>query len=328
MSKSEILKSIRIVFSTSITKRNDDRAENNDYWTRRLKGFVTEKEFYKYAIKRGKKLLLGGQFIGIPSDDRTLPNNNYVYTTIDSISESKYIRVFSKIAKLQEVQSLYYLKVIPKSHSTMDFTARSIGYTRTGNKKRIDVSRKILVPDIAYFRFEKSKETFISVKQSIAENEITLGLRKKSRARRGTLEKKSIFKNAFKNFSLVELELLYATRFFLDIFLGAYSKEILDLDYFLIEKNGLAMCEVKGKSPFEKNGEEYFGWDTRRIFWYSMLSNRLGMPVRYVIKRTDKNRWLATNLDTFIDCTSWGWDQGGGGGSSTMTAPIKIFRNF
>ena len=108
------------------------------------------------------------------------------------------------------------------------------------------------------------------------------------------------------------------------------------MDLLLKKKN--IYCR-KRKTPIKpKNIESMsnkqfwsYGWDTRRILWYSEVQKKTGFEIFYIVRQIENRKdrkfvqWDGISLNDYLKGISWSNSTGGGGGGDTLTVPYNHF---
>ena len=77
-----------------------------------------------------------------------------------------------------------------------------------------------------------------------------------------------------------------------------------------------------------------YGWDTRRLLWYSEVQNKTGFEILYIVRQIETReerkfiQWDYIFLNNFLKGVSWSNSGGGGGGGDTLTVPYSHFKNL
>lgn len=339
------IESLRIILSTVIKHSKDPNRTENDYWTRRVGGFLAEFEAETIFLKnsRGKsklKVRKGGQFISARLTNQNDKSNCFMYTTVDLLEPKEYAEIYQNMAQIPKVKYLYYLKVVSEPWHTDTFFGRKIqGKSKNGTEKKVDIECDILIPKYLFYKFDTSTSSFLLNKEEDFLKVLNKLLRRRKKlAPRFPLASMKIFNSIFSSANTEQLRLIYATRFFIDIYLRDYVNDITDLDLFVKHGKNHYLLEIKAKAPFDKNtkrktsGNEfpYFGWDSRRLLWYLFLSGKTQFRVIYFIKNTSyKNRiWECISMEEFLNHVSWSYETAGGANQGTLTVPLRAFTRF
>ena len=140
--------------------------------------------------------------------------------------------------------------------------------------------------------------------------------------------------------NLETLKKIYAERYFLD---KKKNEDVIvntiDLDGFITKKEKTFIVEIKEKTPIKpKNIESMsnkqfwsYGWDTRRILWYSEVQKKTGFEIFYIVRQIENRKdrkfvqWDCISLNDYLKGISWSNSTGGGGGGDTLTVPYNHF---
>ena len=144
----------------------------------------------------------------------------------------------------------------------------------------------------------------------------------------------------FKNYDLATLKKIYAERYFLD---KKKNEDVIvntiDLDGFIIKKEKTFIVEIKEKTPIKPeniksmSNKQFwsYGWDTRRILWYSEVQKKTGFEIFYIVRQIENRKdrkfiqWDGISLNDYLKGISWSNSTGGGGGGDTLTVPYNHF---
>jgi hypothetical protein len=332
--KTKIIDSLYKVMCTSTSTTSDSKRKNNDYFKRRVLGFKAEIEFENLLGKYPKiKFLEGGQFISkrLPGDKDS--KNSFIYTTVSFDQPELYSRIYTIISNWDEVTNLFFIKIEDSKWKESELVVKK-------TKKSKKELTKIVLPFYKFYKFNKLTKSFvlddIQSFDSILNN---FGISSKT---------PSVFnlrkKNQFKYFNQYDLQIIrknYATRYFLDVILRkAQNRQIIDLDGFIETPKELIMVEIKEKTPItpkksSKNTINWrYGWDSRRLLWYSYIEKKLNIRVLYNMRQVDtiKSRnfvqWDSVFLDRFLYGVGWSFSRSGGGGGDTLLAPYLFFERL
>ena len=117
---------------------------------------------------------------------------------------------------------------------------------------------------------------------------------------------------------------------------------IIDFDGFITKKERTIIIEIKEKTPIKPESKEgidnnqlwSYGWDTRRLLWYSEVQKKTGFEILYIVRQIETReerkfiQWDSILLNNFLKGVSWSNSRGGGGGEDTLTVPYSHFNHF
>lgn len=314
-SKNNLIDSLYFIISNSTSKANDPKKKDNSYFKRRVLGFTAELEVTKEIKKCDIEFLEGGQIIWNTSKQI----NSYTYTTVDHKNPIEYTDIYFQLAQWPEVKKLIYIKYCKDIWYVQDYTVKK--YKKKGSTKVKDV--KILKPKFEVFTFDRKNKKFTLDKHqnfSFVDEELT---KKKTPSKHPLLNKDKF--NFFYDYTVDELQKIYATRFFLNVILYAYTeKTFIDFDGFIKYQNKYNLIEIKEKEPIIKKKDPtnkdhwFFGWDSRRLVWYSYIFQQLAYDTLYIVREVTINgneriykSWQSIFLSDFLKGANWSQDRGG-----------------
>lgn len=314
-SKNDIIDSLYYVISNSTSKADDPKKKDNSYFKRRVLGFTAELEITKEIEQYDFDFLEGGQLIWNVSKHI----NSYTYTTVDFREPFEYSDIYSQIAKWTEVKELIYIRYSKDNWDSQKYSVKK--YKKKGSKKVKDVL--ILKPKFEIFFFDSKTKKF-SLNESQDFSFIDRILAKKKTPSKHPLLSKDKF-NFFNDYKVDELQKIYATRYFLNVILYAYKeKTLIDFDGFIKYQNKYNLIEIKEKEPIvnKKNPNNqdmwFFGWDSRRLVWYTYILQKLSFDTLYIVREvaingTDRvyKSWQSIFLSDFLKGTNWSHDRNG-----------------
>ena len=332
ISKDQIIDSLYKIMCTSTTTAVDNKVSNNDYFKRRVLGFKAEIEFEQELKKTNFCFHKGGILLSPRLDGSKDMKNKFAYITIDSLSQNEYSDIYKKISIWDEIKILYYAKLNFENWEEEDYGVKE----KKGGKP---ILKKILVPSYKLFKFDRNSNSFKESSENDFSNILKIGSKRTKKSSKYHLRKREHF-DYFRKYDLETLKNIYAVRYFLDKKKNeGVIVNTIDLDGFITQKNQTFIIEIKEKTPIKPKAKKKFnnlqlwsyGWDTRRILWYSEVQIKTGFEILYIVRQI-KNRedrkfiqWDAISLNDFLRGVSWSNSRGGGGGGDTLTVPYSHF---
>ncbi len=320
---------------TSTTTAIDNKVSNNDYFKRRVLGFKAEIEFELELKKTNFRFLKGGILLSPRLDGSKNMRNKFAYITIDSLSQNQYSDVYKKISNWNEIKILYYAQLNFENWGEEDYEVKE-------KKGGQPILKKILVPSYKLYEFDKYSNLFKESSENNFSNILKIGTKRTKKSSKFHLRKREHF-DYFKNYNLETLKNIYAERYFLDKKKNeGVIVNTIDLDGFITEKNQTFIIEIKEKTPIKPKADKdinnsqlwSYGWDTRRILWYTEVQKQTSFEILYIVRQI-KNRedrkfiqWDAISLNDFLKGVSWSNSTGGGGGGDTLTVPYNHFSHL
>lgn len=323
LTASNLVDSFYHILSTSTGRGEDSTLENNSYYTRRVRGFMAEIEIVKKIEELGFQLLEGGQLFNFRNEEI----NQFTYSTIDDLDPDAYLEIYKRFAAWDEIHTLFYIKIITNSWVTENYTIKDPNDPKGKKLSQVE----ILKPKFETYQYNINEKSFFKLADSfdILEN----NFKKKDSERRFKLKDKDNFEY-LKKYDIEILKKIYATRYYLNVTLHSYKNKFMqDFDGFFIKDNKIVVLEVKEKEPIEneKSPEDKtlwaYGWDTRRLLWFTHLYNRIYLDTLYIVRRVHKEGasrdfegWDSIFLSNFLKNTAWSYNAKG-----TQIAPYSSF---
>lgn len=329
--KIQIIESLYKIMCTATSTITDVNVTNNDYFKRRVLGFKAELEFKNYINNlQNVKRYDGGQFINKKLFGNSTDKNKFIYTTLSSDEPQDYLEIYSLISHWDEVEDLYYLRIINDNWANIEFSIKI-------SSASLPAITEIIKPHFEFYVFNKTSGEFENDRIQDFDSIMNFFPTSARLPNKFPLRKREQF-NYFEQYSIESLRDIYANRYFLDVILRkAQGRQIIDTDAFLKINNKYILNEVKEKSPIKDSSNQIswkFGWDSRRILWYLYLTHKLNLSILYAVReidnRDDRNflRWKSIMLNDFLRGTSWSKGRAGGGGEDTMLAPYLFFSDL
>ena len=272
-----------------------DKQYNNRY-----NGFTAELDFSDWFSKNRKSELIdGGMFLPVNSTDN--PFEDSIYFTSSEDSPETYKDIYHCASKLARKGQFFIRYDITQPFTDWN---RAELFLSTENGQSNEVL--LHIPFFEVYTFEAEKNTF-----SISSmDEIT----KLFTRERNILSKKVIpeklknsFMKKFQHFDSRILIKLYLERLFFDGYLGLiYTRGApLDIDSFVLGKNGkLLLLEIKEKDV-SKRDPKGFGMDLRRIDSLGTLSEAFDTKSFYIVRHINNQidrmfvDWRIIPMDKF-----------------------------
>ena len=332
ITRDQIIDSLYKIMCTSTTTAIDNKVSNNDYFKRRVLGFKAEIEFEEELKKSDFSFLKGGILLSPRLDGSKDMKNKFAYITIDSLPQNQYVGIYSGISKWDEIEILYYAKI-----NLEDW--REENYEVKENKGGKLVNKKILVPSFKLFKFDRNSNSFKESFENNFSDILKIGNKRTKKSSKFHLRKREHF-DYFKSYDLETLKKIYAERYFLD---KKKNEDVIvntiDLDGFITKKEKTFIVEIKEKTPIKPeniksiSNKQFwsYGWDTRRILWYSEVQKKTGFEIFYIVRQIENRKdrkfvqWDGISLNDYLKGISWSNSTGGGGGGDTLTVPYNHF---
>lgn len=314
---SKLVESLHSILSGGMSNKNS--------YIRWCKGFKGEKEFKNKIKAMGVESLEGGWFNYSRTDSQIWST---VFWTVSAESELLYTKLYKKICKLPEVCSLYFFKYIGINEKLI----KNPLYDPMKNNGLME----IIEPSFEIKKYLPIKKQWIN--SSIEDFKSGLQTKRITRCNLKSNDELVYLKSWAEN----ELEILYANRYVLSVILADVKGYCTDLDHVILADEKMIVVEQKAKDPankFKVKGDIFgethpeekwgFGWDGRRILWYTRLEKFTGLSVLYVIKeldnQIDRNEvgWKCCSLVDFASSVNWG-----SGSAETVLAPYQMFKEF
>jgi|SRR3989344_1163212 len=301
---------------------------NNRYYSARALGFRSELEFVREFIKKRADFMTGGKFLFFEQNSAASAERKLPYITISPDSPENYVLFYNKLMNFPLCGEMFFLQ-----HSMEINKWKRIDFEMK-NESGQNIVSSIFEPDYQVYKFNGKKFSKTQI------NEI-LNLLPDKAIKSCVIKDKSVF-TYLRKYSIDELSMIYADRYFIDVLLRKKANSLSDFDGIWVNGHNYVLIEMKEKDPGPKDRilnkipkeKWFFGWDTRRLSWYLYIVQSTGLNVMYAIREVDNQKernfigWKYLYITDFARSAEWLSRSGGGGKSETTPAPYLKFKDL